>query len=136
MMMRERGFRMRIYDPIFHPDESVLAGRYDFVTCTETFEHLCSPTGDLDRIDALLEPGGWLGVMTGYAGRLERLPGVGLPPRPDPHRVLQPNDDALDSPAVRLAAMLSSAQRGTLQKANLNPRLIWVGPHDAPQSVI
>ena len=65
MMMKERGFRMRIYDPIFHPDDGALDGPYDFVTCTETFEHLSSPTRDLDRIDALLEPGGWLGVMTG-----------------------------------------------------------------------
>ena len=136
MMMRERGFRMSIYDPIFHPDEGALDGPYDFVTCTETFEHLCSPTGDLDRIDALLEPGGWLGVMTGMPDDWSAFPEWGLPPRPDPHRVLQLNDDALDSPAVRLAAMLSSAQRGTLQEANLNPRLIWVGPRDAPQSVI
>ena len=64
MMLREEGFQMNVYDPIFHPDEVVLTGTYNFITCTETLEHLHKPTRELDHINKLLEPGGWFGVMT------------------------------------------------------------------------
>jgi hypothetical protein len=64
-MLRERGFRVAIYDPIFAPDASLLARSYDFVTCTEAMEHFFRPAVELARIDAMLRPGGLLGVMTG-----------------------------------------------------------------------
>ena len=56
---------MRTYDPLFHPDESALEETYDFITCTETAEHFSSPRDEFDRLQALLKPLGWLGVMTG-----------------------------------------------------------------------
>jgi Methyltransferase domain len=64
MMLRERGFAVEIYDPFFAPDASVLARSYDFVTCTETAEHFFSPADEFSRLNAMLRPGGWLGVMT------------------------------------------------------------------------
>lgn len=65
VMMRERGFAMRDYDPYFAPDESALRDPYDFVTCTEVAEHLSRPAEVFARLDALLRPGGTLGVLTG-----------------------------------------------------------------------
>ena len=64
-MMREDGFDARLYDPHFFPDRSPLALKYDFVTCTETAEHLRAPAATFELLDSLLVPGGRLGVMTG-----------------------------------------------------------------------
>jgi hypothetical protein len=65
VMMRERGFLMRDYDPYFAPDEDALRRAYAFITCTEVLEHFRRPAEDLERLDALLECGGTLGVLTG-----------------------------------------------------------------------
>ena len=65
IMMREEGFRVRLYDPIFHPDVSALEQTYDFITCTETAEHLSQPLQEFQTLDRILWPSGWLGVMTG-----------------------------------------------------------------------
>jgi cyclopropane fatty-acyl-phospholipid synthase-like methyltransferase len=63
-MLRQAGHRVALYDPAFEPDPAVLERRYDFITCTEVVEHLHQPADVLDRLDALLLPGGWLGIMT------------------------------------------------------------------------
>jgi SAM-dependent methyltransferase len=65
VMMRERGFVMKDWDPFFAPDEAALSGTYDFVVCTEVVEHLRRPAEVFERLDALLRPGGTLGVLTG-----------------------------------------------------------------------
>lgn len=65
VMMRERGYSMRDYDPHFAPDEVPLCATYDFVTCTEVVEHLRRPAETFVQLDALVEPGGLLGVLTG-----------------------------------------------------------------------
>ena len=64
-MMQEDGFEVSLYDPYFFPEESVLERQYDFVTCTETVEHLRSPLTEFKLLDSLLVPGGYLGIMTG-----------------------------------------------------------------------
>lgn len=63
-MMREAGHRMALYDPFFQPDVAVLSQIFDFITCTEVAEHFHHPAQEFDRLDAMLRPGGWLGVMT------------------------------------------------------------------------
>jgi len=63
-MFTDAGFDMALYDPFFHPDPSALEARYDFITCTEVAEHLYRPAEVFDQFDALLKPGGWLGIMT------------------------------------------------------------------------
>ena len=63
-MLREAGMDMALYDPFFHPETSVLEHQYDFVTCTEVVEHLHRPAETFRRLDRLLKPDGWLGVMT------------------------------------------------------------------------
>ena len=64
-MMAERGFPTDNYDKFFSDDSAVLSRKYDFVICTEVLEHLRRPSDDLAQIDAMLELGGVLGVMTG-----------------------------------------------------------------------
>lgn len=64
VMLAENGFRMTIYDRFFAPDPKVLHGSYDFITCTEVVEHFHFPADEFDRLNRLLRPGGWLGVMT------------------------------------------------------------------------
>lgn len=64
-MMREDGFDARGYDIHFAPDADALAQRYDFIACTETAEHFADPAAEFALMNAMLRPGGWLGVMTG-----------------------------------------------------------------------
>lgn len=63
-MLREAGHQMALYDPFFHSDPAPLAQSYDFITCSETVEHFHHPAEEFDRLDGMLRPGGWLGVMT------------------------------------------------------------------------
>lgn len=64
MMLEDQGFSVSLYDPFFHPDTSVLENTYDFITCTEVIEHFHHPATEFKRLDRLLKPGGWLGLMT------------------------------------------------------------------------
>ena len=64
VMLEEAGHPTVNFDPFFAPDDDVLARSYDFITCTETAEHFFDPAAEFERLDALLRPGGWLGVMT------------------------------------------------------------------------
>lgn len=63
-MLREAGHRISLYDPFFHPDVAPLSDIFDFITCTEVAEHFHHPADEFDRLDAMLRPGGWLGIMT------------------------------------------------------------------------
>jgi SAM-dependent methyltransferase len=56
------------YDPLFHPDDALLAAQYDFVTCSEVVEHAHDPAAMFTTLGALLRPGGLLGVMTRFHG--------------------------------------------------------------------
>ena len=63
-LLREAGHAVRLYDPFFHPDPRTLEGPYDFITCTEVIEHFHVPAHEFKRLDQLLQPGGWLALMT------------------------------------------------------------------------
>lgn len=64
IMIQEAGYQMELYDPIFAPDPSVLAKRYDFVTMSEVAEHLRNPMQVFRNLALVLQPGGVLAVMT------------------------------------------------------------------------
>jgi SAM-dependent methyltransferase len=72
-MFREAGHDMVVYDPFFFPDPAPLSGTYDFVTCSETAEHFHGPAAEFDRLDDLLAPGGWLGLMTCFQTEDDRF---------------------------------------------------------------
>nr|WP_305906507.1 class I SAM-dependent methyltransferase [Methylomarinum sp. Ch1-1]MDP4519193.1 class I SAM-dependent methyltransferase [Methylomarinum sp. Ch1-1] len=64
MMLRERGFDMQTYDPLYADHPERLRHAYDFITCTEVVEHFRRPHDEFERLFALLKTGGHLGVMT------------------------------------------------------------------------
>lgn len=63
-MLVEAGFTMALYDRLYAADERALSVNYDFITATEVVEHLRDPARELDRLWSLINPGGWLGIMT------------------------------------------------------------------------
>lgn len=63
-LLGEAGYSVALYDSFYRPDPDVLRGPYDFICATEVVEHLHRPGAELARLWALLEPGGWLGLMT------------------------------------------------------------------------
>jgi SAM-dependent methyltransferase len=63
-MLAEAGIGMALYDPFFCPDPAALQRRYDVITLSEVAEHFFEPAAEFQRLGRLLEPGGWLGVMT------------------------------------------------------------------------
>ena len=65
-MLTQDGYEVSLYDPFFYPDKNVLSKQYDFVTCTETAEHFHNPCKEFNRLDDLLKPGAWLGIMTSF----------------------------------------------------------------------
>lgn len=67
LMFAEAGYSMEIYDKFYANDQRVLCRRYDFITCTEVVEHLSHPGQTLAALYALLNAGGWLGIMTKLA---------------------------------------------------------------------
>ena len=64
-MIREDGFAVEKYDLYFFPDRAPLQRKYDFITCTETVEHLRRPMAVFNLLDSLLADSGQIGVMTG-----------------------------------------------------------------------
>lgn len=64
IMFEEAGHSVRIYDPFYANDSSVFNDTYDFITTTETAEHLFDPLMELDRLWNCLKAGGYLGIMT------------------------------------------------------------------------
>lgn len=65
-LLRERGFSVALYDPLYAPDTEVLGRHYDFITCTEVIEHLPRPAETVRQLRERLRPGGWLGLMTRF----------------------------------------------------------------------
>ena len=61
-MMREVGYEMDTYDPIYKDDLN--NKKYDFITSTEVIEHFHRPRQSFDQIMSLLQDNGVLGVMT------------------------------------------------------------------------
>lgn len=61
-LLREQGIRCLNYDPMFGP--ALPERTFDFIFSTEVFEHFHDPVKELERLDALLKPGGMLTVMT------------------------------------------------------------------------
>ena len=72
-LLEEKGYAVDLFDLFYYPNEEVFQRQYAFITATEVFEHLKNPLFEIQRLWGLLEPGGYLGVMT---QRLESLEAV------------------------------------------------------------
>ena len=65
-MFIEHGFKITLYDPFFYPAKNALNFKYDFITCSEVVEHFHHPAKEFNKLNSLLKPGGWLGIMTSF----------------------------------------------------------------------
>ena len=63
-LLKQNGFTISLYDPFFHPDESVLKETYDFIICCEVIEHFHDPLKEFKLLKSLLKPHGTLFCMT------------------------------------------------------------------------
>ena len=73
LMFEEAGHRMKVYDSFYDPDVSVFDEQFDFITTSETAEHLFDPLSEFDRLWSCLKSGGFLGVMTSRAPETENF---------------------------------------------------------------
>ena len=64
VMFTEAGHIMQIYDPFYAPAPAVLQSQYDFVTASEVVEHFHQPGDEFAKLWSLVNPRGWLGIMT------------------------------------------------------------------------
>lgn len=64
LMFHEHGHQVKLYDPFYCDEPSLLIRRYDFICATEVVEHLHNPDRELSRLFGILKPGGLLGIMT------------------------------------------------------------------------
>jgi SAM-dependent methyltransferase len=63
-LFEKKGHEMDLYDPFYYHDNSVLTKSYDFICATEVVEHLKNPDQVFATCFKLLNPHGWLGIMT------------------------------------------------------------------------
>lgn len=73
VMLEEAGLSTTLYDPFFRPSKDALQQSYDVITLSEVAEHFFEPAAEFERLDRLLKPGGWLGVMTCFQTDDERF---------------------------------------------------------------
>lgn len=71
-MLRDRGYRVQLYDPFFYPDEAYLDYVYDYIFSCEVFEHFHHPKEEIQKLSSLLTATGRLYVMTHlYLGKVD-----------------------------------------------------------------
>jgi len=63
-MLNEKGFDMKLYDPFFWNDLSLLNNKYDFIISSEVVEHFHSPKKEFNLLKSLLNENGSLYIMT------------------------------------------------------------------------
>lgn len=62
--LAEKGFKVKLYDPYFHPDPTYLNYQYAYIFSCEVFEHFYNPKQEIEKLLRLLKPDGRLYVMT------------------------------------------------------------------------
>jgi hypothetical protein len=84
-LFAEENISVKNYDPYFDYHPFLLDESYDFVTCTETFEHFSIPFKEMVTMTACLKPQGYLLIMTEMYPELEDFANWGY--RQDPTHV-------------------------------------------------
>ncbi len=73
VMLEELGHQMSIFDKFYCNDSKAFEKKYDFITSTEVIEHLKKPGFEVKRLLELIEPNGYLGIMTKFASDLDHF---------------------------------------------------------------
>jgi len=63
-LLREKGFKIELYDPFFWDRPEILESKYDYIACCEVAEHFHYPGKEFKLLRSLLKPGGALYCMT------------------------------------------------------------------------
>jgi len=58
--LEREGYKLSVFDPIFHDDTSVLNQTYDFIVCCEVIEHFYHPSEEFLKLFNILKPQGKL----------------------------------------------------------------------------
>ncbi len=65
-LLAKQGFSVANYDPIYFPDDKLLARQYEFITATEVAEHFHQPRKNFQQLNQLMQTKrSLLGIMTG-----------------------------------------------------------------------
>ncbi len=64
VLLKEKGFKIELYDPFYWNDRSALDKKYDFIICCEVIEHFHAPAKEFKLLRSLLQPHGSLYCMT------------------------------------------------------------------------
>lgn len=65
-LLRRKGIEMSHFDPFFHPDQTYKNNQYQLITSTEVVEHFTNPLPEFEHLVSLLEPNGYLVLMTNF----------------------------------------------------------------------
>lgn len=63
-ILKSKGYKIKIYDPFFHNDLSLLDSKYDFIISCEVIEHFHNPDKEFKLLRSLLNPNSKLILMT------------------------------------------------------------------------
>jgi SAM-dependent methyltransferase len=63
-LLEDDGYTVKLYDPFFWNDESLLQLKYDFIVSCEVIEHFYQPKKEFEMLYNMLKPGGTLYLKT------------------------------------------------------------------------
>jgi hypothetical protein len=66
ILFHKKGIQVFNYDPFFKKETDLLKRHYNFIACTEAFEHFYHPQKELDLMSEILKPKGYLLIMTEF----------------------------------------------------------------------
>lgn len=64
VMLAQKGYTIKNYDPFFADDTTLLEKKYDFISACEVVEHFHSPKKEFTHLHGMLKNGGKLYLMT------------------------------------------------------------------------
>lgn len=73
ILFEREGFTVRNYDPYFEPLDLKDLSPFDFVTCTEVFEHFYHPQREMENMISLIKKQGYLLLMTQFRENLSHF---------------------------------------------------------------
>lgn len=63
-LLKDKDYKIEVYDPFFHNNPSLLNNKYDYIACCEVVEHFHNPKKEFELLKKLLKPRGLILIMT------------------------------------------------------------------------